>query len=67
VKLIFTIQVLASMNPQQFVVPLDLAGPVTLKIASAESGDGNLISVLDEDGELRRWFAHRLLALSFEV
>jgi hypothetical protein len=66
VKLVLTIQVLAGMDPQRFVVPLDLVGPATLKITPGQFGYGNRISVLGEDGEPREWFAHRLLELGFE-
>jgi hypothetical protein len=65
-RLVLNIRVLAGMDVQQFVVPLDLTGAVTLKIRPGEFGQGHRISVLDENGELRQWFAHELIGLYFE-
>lgn len=65
-KLVLNIRVLAGMDVQQFVIPLDLTGPATLKIRPGKFGQGNEISILDEDGELCMWFAHELTGLHFE-
>lgn len=65
-KLILTIRVIAGMDAQEFVIPLDLTGPATLKIKPSGIGIGNRISILDENGELREWLAHDLLGLQFE-
>ena len=65
-KFILSIRVLAGMDVQQFVIPIDLTGSATLMIKPGEFGDGHRISILDEDGELRAWFAHELINLRFE-
>lgn len=67
-KLVLNIRVLAGMDVQQFVIPLDLAGPATLKVEPGDLGfgRGHKISILDEDDEPRMWFAHELIGLRFE-
>ena len=63
-KLVLDIRVFGGMNVQRFVIPLDLTGPASLTIKS--TGQGYHVGVLDEDGELRVWFAHELVGLRFE-
>ena len=66
-KLVLNIRVLAGMDVQQFVIPLDLAGPAALTIRPGEFGQGHRISVLaDGETEPRLWFAHELVGLYFE-
>ena len=66
-KLVLNIRVLAGMDVQQFIIPLDLTGAATLKIRPGEFGQGHRISILGEDGEPREWFAHELAGLYFEA
>ena len=65
-NLILTIRILASVDPQQFVIPLDLVGPATLRIEPGEFGQGHRIIVIDEAGGLRCWYAHELIGLKYE-
>jgi hypothetical protein len=64
VTFILSIRILAGMAIQRFVVPLDSAGPATLRIEPAERG--HRIYIVAEDGTLRAWFAWELIGLRFE-
>lgn len=64
-NLVLTIRVLASMDVQQFVVPLDLTGPATLTIRPGEFGIGHRIGILDAALELRCWYASELIGLQY--
>jgi hypothetical protein len=57
VNFILTVRILPGMEIQQFVIPVDLAGPATLKVMRCRPGPGYLISILDKDGQKRAWFA----------
>jgi hypothetical protein len=65
-KLVLNIRVLAGMGISQFVIPLDLTGPASLKIRPGDFGQGNRISILDETGQMREWFAYEIAGLYFE-
>ena len=64
-RLVLNIHVLPGMDIQQFVIPLDLAGPATLEIKPG-IGRGNFISILDEAGGKREWYATEICGLHFE-
>lgn len=64
-NLVLVIRVLASMDAQQFIVPLDLTGIATLVIKPGDFGIGYQISILDADLGLRCWYAHELISVHF--
>jgi hypothetical protein len=64
-KLILEIRVLPGMDVQQFVIPLDLTGAATLRIAPSQNG-GRLISILDEGNQKREWFAVDIVSVRFD-
>lgn len=65
-KFILDIQVLPGTEVLHFEIPLDLTGPATLRIEPGSEGVGSRITILAEGGDLRAWYAHRLLGLRFE-
>jgi hypothetical protein len=65
-KFVLDIRVLATMSAQQFVIPVDLTGPATLTIQPSPFGLGHLISILDDVGGKREWFANEIIGMRFE-
>lgn len=63
---ILSIRILPAGKTLTFSVPLDLTGPGTLRITSSVSG-GYFISILDDTGSKREWFAFELLNVRFEA
>jgi hypothetical protein len=60
------IRVMTGLRRQQFLVPVDLTGPATLKILPGQFGIGNTIEIIDEEGELRQWYAQEIFVVKFE-
>ncbi len=60
------IRVMTGLRRQQFLVPVDLTGPATLRIQPGQFGVGNTIQIIDEEGELRVWYAQEIFVLYFE-
>jgi hypothetical protein len=60
------IRVMTGLRRQQFLVPVDLTGPATLNIIPGQFGVGNIIEIIDEEGEKRSWYAQEIYVIKFE-
>jgi len=64
IVLILHIQLLAeTSDPLTFGIP---AVPETLKIKTGSFGQGYEIDIMDNSGNIRQWYAHKILGLWFE-
>jgi hypothetical protein len=63
---VLEIRVITGLRRQKFEVPVDLTGPATLTVEVGSFGGGNNVSIIDEEGEKRAWFADKIYTIKFE-